>query len=1305
MKLSRTALKELTAAYRAVLRHGILCNAIALGLVAVPAMAERLAIEGGNPITETDKVYSNNSGQTFGGGIDNYGGNVTEINVTIQGNAANRGGGVNNDGVAIFNGGLIGGTTAGLGNQGSGGGAIANTGTLTINGTTIQNNVATNYGGGIYNSLNASGTSAAMVSVSNATLKGNSAGQFGGAIYSQGTKDIVTGALNITTSNFFNNSAANTKAGGAIYLLDSGNVTIKGAKFGGYDETDPENPISLGNTAGKGGAVYIGGVNAPTHGEATVTITKDESNNKTIFDHNVANGAGAEGYGGALVHNGYKTFLDLSNAEFTNNSATNQAGALLISVTAGTLRADGLAAGINNVLFANNTSAGQGGAMWNGAVAMITNTEFNNNSTTGNGEGGGAVDLGAVSKTAFDNVTFTSNTAASSGGAIATRNFSSGQNANAKLDIYSTTFKGNSAAMNGGAIYNNFYNSIGHTGSVYVSGATFGGTGTGEGNSAANGGAIYNNADGTQTGNMYITNSTFTGNFAVVPDTYTGATYKKEGVGGAIASSGSLTINASTFTGNTARTTGSGWGLGGALSTVTVDGFATDMTIIGSTFTGNSADVGGAVYGMLKATNQHGLSTITISGSTFEGNSAQAGSAIANFDIMSVSDTTFSGNTTFNIDDGGTVFLGSESITSFTGGDFTDNESNTVGGAIATRSINNDNSYAKLDIVDTTFKGNSAGTNGGAIDNNFYDSVGHAGSVYVSGATFGGTGTGEGNSAANGGAIYNHANATRTGSMYLTGVNFFGNTATTAGGAIYNEGVITLAADNTFKNNKAGGVANDIYNDGTLNIASGTTTLDGGVTGNGTLNIASGATLNIGSATVSQGTINLGGTLIADLVSGADPIFTATTFEGTGNLSLAIEKEGTYNLFGNAVFANAQQQITSTFYDLDWTTNDGKTVIATKKSADKIAEETGLTTESAVAVSHIVDAGSSDTGTKQIKELSVAVQEKLASGNTAAIEQATKAVHPEKEAVVQSVSASVQHAVVNLAANRMSMPRTRRVMPAHNYYGNVYGRNGGDVNFTSGGIWAQGLFNKSRQHDAFNGYTRGIAFGLDGTINRHWTIGAGYSYAHSDIDGTARNTEIDSNTLFLYGQYKPAQWYVNAIANYTMSDYSEIGTIIDDKTIFADYKVNSFGGALATGYDFRNGITPELGLRYIHVSADDYANSYGVKTHMDDNDFLTGVIGAKYAFNVDVSRHTKIMPQLNAGFKYDLLSDKQIATVAMPGINAYTIEGNRLNRIGGEFGIGLGMQYRTLEMSVNYDIDVREDYTSQTGMLKFRYNF
>ena len=319
------------------------------------------------------------------------------------------------------------------------------------------------------------------------------------------------------------------------------------------------------------------------------------------------------------------------------------------------------------------------------------------------------------------------------------------------------------------------------------------------------------------------------------------------------------------------------------------------------------------------------------------------------------------------------------------------------------------------------------------------------------------------------------------------------------------------------------------------------------------------------------------------------------------------------------------------------------------------------------------------------------LQEQLAKGNTDAVEHATKAIHPETESVAQSVSSSVQNTVVNLAASRMSAPSA--------------GRNGGDAKLTSGGVWVQGLFNKSKHSDTFNGYTRGIALGLDGTINKHWTIGAGYSYAHSDINGTARTTEIDSDTVFVYGQYKPSQWYLNAIANYTMSDYSEKGTVIDNTPIFGDYSVDSFGGALATGYDFKNGITPELGLRYMHVNANDYANSYGIKTHMDASDFLTGVVGARYAFNIVATKHTTFMPQLNAGVKYDLLSDKQVATVAMPGVNAYTLDGNRLNRVGGEFGIGLGIKHGNLEISANYDIDVRKEYTSQTGMLKLRANF
>ena len=69
------------------------------------------------------------------------------------------------------------------------------------------------------------------------------------------------------------------------------------------------------------------------------------------------------------------------------------------------------------------------------------------------------------------------------------------------------------------------------------------------------------------------------------------------------------------------------------------------------------------------------------------------------------------------------------------------------------------------------------------------------------------------------------------------------------------------------------------------------------------------------------------------------------------------------------------------------------------------------------------------------------------------------------------------------------------------------------------------------------------------------------------------------------------------------------------------------------------------------------------------------------------------------------MSDAAVATVTAPGNVAYVIDADRLSRFGGEFGIGLTAQYRGLDVSLNYELDLHEDYTSQTGMLKFRYDF
>ena len=789
-------------------------------------------------------------------------------------------------------------------------------------------------------------------------------------------------------------------------------------------------------------------------------------------------------------------------------------------------------------------------------------------------------------------------------------------------------------------------------------------------------------------------------------------------VGGAVSIiGGNLTLNNVSFQNNTGSSAGVGLTVGdkivasGGVGNKVYTYVIGKAVVHGGDFTDNSTtDAGGAIYVTVKnktSAASRGIEALdnelVLDGTLFKRNhSVDAAGAIGNFGKMTIQNgATFLGN--YTAGDGGVMFLGAESSTMIADSQFgqdadTGNIAGGKGGVIRTRDASEANNVeAKLDILKgSKFVGNRA-AQAGVLYNNFYDSVTNAGAVTIAGADFtSNVATSDGGAIFNSGLKDDNGNGS-VGKINISNSTFNGNAAGQFGGAIYNAGDITLGGTNVFAGNTANGVANDIYNIGTLTVASGTTTMDGGITGDGTLSIADGATLDIGNASIAQSTINLGGTLIATLSGGATPVFTATEFNNVddkGNLSLVFAKEGTYNIFADAKFNKAEEQVTSTIFDLDWSTNEGRTVIASKKSVEDIAADNEIAADTANMVSHIADAAAVEDASRQMKELAMVLQEKLAENTPeakAVVEHATKAVHPETESVTRSVSSSVQNTVVSLASARMASP--------------TVGRNGGDVQLTSGGVWAQGLFNKSKQDNAFNGYTRGIAIGSDGTINKHLTIGAGYSFAHSDISGTARDTEIDSNTIFVYGQYKPTQWYVNAIANYTMSDYAEHGTVIDNIVVTGDYSVDSFGAAVATGYEFKNGITPELGLRYMHVNANDYANSYGIKTAIDDSNFLTGIIGGRYAFNVVANKQLTFAPQLNAGLKYDLLSDKQTATVAMPGLAAYTLDGNRLNRIGGEFGIGLGMQYHNFEMSVNYDIDVREDYTSQTGMLKFRCNF
>lgn len=441
----------------------------------------------------------------------------------------------------------------------------------------------------------------------------------------------------------------------------------------------------------------------------------------------------------------------------------------------------------------------------------------------------------------------------------------------------------------------------------------------------------------------------------------------------------------------------------------------------------------------------------------------------------------------------------------------------------------------------------------------------------------------------------------------------------------------------------------------------------------GELNLKEGSVLSITLA----GARNYGGLKVTDSVVGADKT----------SLELLLSSAGEYKdvLSGEIDFEDFASVSAGAVFDIEQ--QDNVLIVKTKSVAD-IAKATGVSTQAAGAVASLANANSG-----KAHQVFLALQEALGTdGGVAYVERETKKLNPTDKPVAQAAAASVQNQVLSLASGRMAG-------------GVSVGRAGGDEMSQENGFWIQGLFNKSKFGDQFHGYTRGVALGADTLIDKKWTVGAGLAFNNSDVHADSGRTDIDSKTLFLYGQYKPNNWFVNATATYSMSEYTENKTVTGVSGLVDSYDVDAYGVQMMGGYDFATGITTEAGLRYLHIAQDDYVDARDAQIMATDTDFLTGVAGLKYAFAIENDWAIQLRPELRAAMTYDFISDEATATVVMPGVASYKVDAERLSRLGGEFGIGLTALYKGMEVSLMYDLDLHRDYTSQTGMIKFRGKF
>ena len=527
-------------------------------------------------------------------------------------------------------------------------------------------------------------------------------------------------------------------------------------------------------------------------------------------------------------------------------------------------------------------------------------------------------------------------------------------------------------------------------------------------------------------------------------------------------------------------------------------------------------------------------------------------------------------------------------------------------------------------------------------------------------------------------------------------------------------------------------ISGDIGSLDILAINKGTLTFDKEPTGTiTTVQVGNGATLDIGDKTLhSSGDKADGeGVLFADNSTLAFTVTDKDTYgkikanyikisENGTNLNMTLNgaalakgETATFKLFNGAdsaeaevegKFANLSQNSRYEFTD----NGDGTFEVTSVGSATDAVVDAGGSANNA-GTAEAWDSVSASTSSP----VAAAVTEKLAqlSNSTNAAEQkayvdALTAVAPEVAPMVQKTQTETANQVFGAVSTRLT---------GGSISTGGEGMASGDNIFKRGAMWVQGLFNKSKLDDTskakgFDADSNGIAFGAEKFVNDDTKVGIGYAYTNTDIDGFMRDTDVDTHTAILYGEYKPSNWYVNGIATYGWSDYEESKSVAG-VGVKADYDVETFGLQAMTGYDMNInglGITPEAGLRYVHIKQDAYKDSADQRVSANNSDILTGVIGAKVSKNFELSNGMNIKPEARIAATYDLMNDDVNSVVTLANGSAYAVEGEALDRFGMEFGAGVTAEVNDkVELSLGYEGKFRQDYQDHTGLINAKYKF
>ncbi|MFT6916772.1 MAG: outer membrane autotransporter protein [Motiliproteus sp.] len=285
------------------------------------------------------------------------------------------------------------------------------------------------------------------------------------------------------------------------------------------------------------------------------------------------------------------------------------------------------------------------------------------------------------------------------------------------------------------------------------------------------------------------------------------------------------------------------------------------------------------------------------------------------------------------------------------------------------------------------------------------------------------------------------------------------------------------------------------------------------------------------------------------------------------------------------------------------------------------------------------------------------------------------------------------------------------------------GQSSGDALFEDQHAWAKPFGSWANQDDrnGVSGYeanTYGIVLGADAQVSDTDRLGVAFAYANTHVDGNsnsaAQSADVNSYQLVAYGSRSLSESTdINFQADIGVHANEGVRQIaFMSSTAKSDYTSWSahVGTGLSHSYTLNEQtiLTPSVRADYTRIRAGSYTETgagnlnLSVNSHVSE-ELLLGVDGTLVHAVSDQSSITATI-----GIGYDVIDQDTSITSAFAGASSASFVTQGLNSSPWLMRTGVGIEKKvseTVKISVNYDLEAREDFDNKTASVKVRWMF